>query len=361
MTNQSSFLPPNRQIEAILRGTVQAHVTQELHDKLRNSHGSNTPLVIKAGFDPTAPDLHLGHAVLLTKLRQLQDFGHQVIFLVGDFTARIGDPTGKNKTRPPLSQQQIEHNCQTYQKQVFRILDSQQTQIRFNSQWLSHLDLNKIITLCAKCSVAQLIERDDFASRLAQRHPVSMHELLYPLMQAYDSVVLKADIELGGSDQLFNLLMGRHLMRQMGLPPQCVLTLPLLEGTDARTQNGQLVGPKMSKSLNNAIGLTDPPNDQFGKLLSINDDLMWRYFTLLSLRDPQQLDQLKQQHPKQAKMQLAHEIVSRFHSQQAANQAQHHFNTLFGPGNRNRIPTNAAVVHLQLPQNTNMPLIQLLH
>ena len=189
-----------------------------------------------------------------------------------------------------------------------------------------------------------------------------MHELLYPLMQAYDSVVLQADIELGGSDQLFNLLMGRHLMRQMGLSPQCVLTLPLLEGTDARTQNGQIVGQKMSKSLGNAIGLTAPPNDQFGKILSINDDLMWRYFNLLSLRDPQEIGQLKQQHPKQAKMQLAHEIVSRFHNPQAADQAQQHFNTLFGAGNRTHIPTDTPTMQLQLPpQNSSMPLIQMLH
>lgn len=355
---------PDHQLKVLLRGAVDVHVEQELTAKLHCSWQKQKPLCVKAGFDPTAPDLHLGHLVLFNKLRQFQDLGHTVIFVVGDFTARIGDPTGKNKTRPPLSPEEIASNCQTYKEQVFRVLDPAQTEIRCNSEWLGALGLEQILKLCAMCSLARLIERDDFAKRLAAQKSLAMHELLYPLMQAYDSVVLRADVELGGTDQLFNLLMGRHLMRQMDQRPQCVLTMPLLEGLDAREQDGKIVGQKMSKSLGNAVGVTENPREQFGKLLSMADAVMWRYFALLSSRSSYDIEQLRTQHPKQAKEALALELVGRLHSPQEAQAAKEHFDALFGAGKRGLIPQDTPPIVLPLPPEASeggIPLFHVLH
>ena len=262
------FAPVEEQLAIILRGAVDVEVKEELAKKLERSRVEQRPLVIKLGADPTAPDLHLGHIVVLTKLRQFQDLGHKVVFLIGDFTARIGDPTGKNSTRPPLTEDEIVQNAATYTRQVFHILDEQKTEIRFNSEWLGKLSFDDVIRLAAKYSVARMIERDDFAKRLSEQRPISLHELFYPLAQGYDSVALKADVELGGTDQKFNLLVGRDLMRAYGQEPQCILTMPILEGTDARDEGGVAVGPKMSKSLGNTISVDDDPQMQFGKVMS---------------------------------------------------------------------------------------------
>ena len=256
----------------IKRGCDDLLVEQEMADKL----AAGRPLRVKAGFDPTAPDLHLGHTVLLNKMRQFQDLGHQVIFLIGDFTGMIGDPTGKNATRPPLSREQIEENARTYQDQVFKILDPQRTEIAFNSTWFDAMNAADLIRLAAKHTVARMLERDDFGKRYRSNQPIAIHEFLYPLVQGYDSVALRADIELGGTDQKFNLLVGRELQKHYGQAPQCILTMPLLEGLDGTS--------KMSKSLGNYVGINEPPEQIFGKLMSISDELMWRYIELLSLR-----------------------------------------------------------------------------
>ncbi len=345
------FAPVDEQLAILTRGIVELEVLAELKKKLEKSRIEGKPLTVKAGFDPTAPDLHLGHAVLLTKMRQFQDLGHRVIFLVGDFTARIGDPTGKNVTRPPLSDDDIINNAATYRKQVFKILDPEQTVVQFNSEWLAPMNLMDLIRLAAKYSVARMIERDDFKKRLSEGRPISMHELLYPLMQGYDSVVMKPDIELGGSDQLFNLLVGRDLMRHYGLEPQCIMTVPLLEGLEARVEDGRIVGDKMSKSLGNYVGFDEDAGSQFGKLMSICDPLMWRYFDLLSLKSPQEIEDLKAGHPKLAKEALAVEIVSRFHGQTAAESALSQFHELFGAGKRHEIPDDApeVVIHSDGP------------
>lgn len=324
----------NEQLEILTRGIVDLHVRDELEKKL--ARGS--PLVIKAGFDPTAPDLHLGHTVLMTKMRQFQDLGHKVIFLIGDFTGRIGDPTGKNITRPALSDEDVIANAATYKKQVFKILDEKKTEVRFNSEWLGKMTLDGLIRVAAKYSVARMIERDDFRTRLAEGRPISMHELLYPLMQGYDSVVLKPDIELGGQDQLFNLLVGRDLMRHHGMEPQCVMTVPLLEGLSG--------GAKMGKSLGNYVGIDEDPQTQFGKLMSIADPLMWKYYELLSLKSHKEIEELRCGHPKEAKEVLALEIVSRFHNVDAAHEAKKQFHALFGAGKRNEIPEDAPVVKI---------------
>lgn len=337
----TKFLNPNEQLKILKRGITNLEVEEELLKKLQKSKDNNTPLKIKAGFDPTAPDLHLGHTVLLTKMRQFQELGHQVIFLIGDFTARIGDPSGRNATRPPLTDEEIIANAGTYQRQVFKILDEKKTIIEFNSKWLSAFSFNDVIRLASKYSVARMIEREDFKTRLSNNKPISMHELLYPLVQGYDSVQLKADVELGGNDQLFNLLVGRDLMRHFGLEPQCVMTVPILEGTDAREENGSIIGNKMSKSLGNYIAVEEGAFSQFGKLMSICDALMWRYYDLLSFKSNDQIKELKAIHPKKAKEALAVELVARFHDQQEAQEAKSQFDKLFGASNKAEIPDHA--------------------
>jgi len=286
--------------------------------KLARAEAAGTPLRIKLGLDPTAPDIHIGHTVVLNKMRQLQDLGHQVIFLIGDFTSMIGDPSGRNSTRPPLTAEQIRANAQTYYKQASLVLDPARTEIRYNSEWSDPLGARGMIQLAARYTVARMMERNDFHERYSAGTPISVHEFLYPLMQGYDSVALKADLELGGTDQKFNLLMGRHLQQEYGQEPQCILTMPLLEGLDGVE--------KMSKSKNNYVAITEAPNDMLGKLMSISDELMWRYYTLLSARSEREIDALRNEvsagrNPKDAKVMLAQEVVTRFHSAAAAEAA----------------------------------------
>jgi tyrosyl-tRNA synthetase len=312
-------------LQEIKRGADELLVETELVDKLKTGR----PLRIKAGFDPTAPDLHLGHTVLLNKLRQFQTLGHQVIFLVGDFTGMIGDPTGKNTTRPPLTHEAVAENAKTYQEQVFKILDPDLTEVRFNSEWMEKLGSVGMIRLAAAHTVARMLERDDFHKRYTSQQPIAIHEFLYPLIQGYDSVELKADVELGGTDQKFNLLMGRELQKHHGQPPQCVLTMPLLEGLDGVN--------KMSKSLGNYVGINEPPQEIFGKLMSVSDDLMWRYIHLLSFESLATIEGWKRQvaegaNPRNIKVGFAQEIVSRFHSAAAATQALAEFEARFQRG-----------------------------
>ena len=306
------------QLAELQRGTQEVLVVDELVSKLRRGK----PLHIKAGFDPTAPDLHLGHTVLLNKMRQFQQFGHKVTFLIGDFTGMIGDPTGRNVTRPPLTREAIEANAQTYKEQVFKILDGERTAIDFNSRWFGQMPAAKLIEIAARQTVARMLERDDFARRYAEQRPIAIHEFLYPLVQGYDSVAMQADVELGGTDQKFNLLVGRHLQEAYGQERQIVMTLPLLEGTDGIN--------KMSKSLGNYIGITEAPGSMFGKLMSISDELMWRYFELLSFRPLTEIALLRRsteegRNPRDVKFELAREIVSRFHDGAAADAAQREF------------------------------------
>lgn len=303
------------QLEKIKSGTANIIPLDELTQKL----ASGKKLIIKLGADPTSADLHLGHAVVLTKMRDFQDLGHEVIFLIGDYTARIGDPSGKSKTRPSLSHQEIEKNMQTYFTQVGKILDPSKTTIVYNSTWLDKLTSSDFLRLCAKVTLAQLTERDDFAKRIKEQKPIGFHELMYPLLQAYDSVVLQADIELGGTDQTFNMMLGRNLQEQSGQKPQVVITMPLLEGLDGVN--------KMSKSLGNFIGLHDQPRDAFGKLMSISDQLMWRYFEVLLNTTKEQLDTTL--HPMKLKKEMAHAIVAKYWSPQEADDAQHTFEMLF--------------------------------
>jgi tyrosyl-tRNA synthetase len=315
--------PVDEQMEILKRGVVDLEVEQELRQKLTKSLAEKRPLVVKLGCDPTAPDLHLGHTVVINKMKQFQDLGHRVVFLIGDFTARIGDPTGKTATRPPLSEDEIVANASTYKRQVFKILDEEKTEIRSNSEWLGKMGFDDVIRLAAKYTLSRMLERDDFHKRYEEEKPISLHELLYPLAQGYDSVALKADVELGGTDQKFNLLVGRQLMRDYGLEPQCIITTPILEGTDGIN--------KMSKSLGNYIGVEEEARSQFGKTLSIPDDLMWRWYTLMSNQPIAAVDVLKKGHPKDAKVALAKEIVARFHGQAAADHAEAEFQRLF-PG-----------------------------
>jgi tyrosyl-tRNA synthetase len=306
------------QMAEIARGTHEVLIPAELEKKLARG----VPLRIKAGFDPTAPDLHLGHTVLLNKMRAFQQFGHEVTFLIGDFTGLIGDPTGRNVTRPPLTSEEIQANAQTYQKQVFKILDPVQTRVDFNSRWLGALNFAEVIKLAAKTTVARMLERDDFSKRYKAEQPISLHEFLYPLAQGYDSVAMRSDVELGGSDQKFNLLVGRQLQEQYGQEPQIVVTVPLLEGLGG--------GDKMSKSLGNYVGVDEPPGTMFGKLMSISDELMWRYFELLSFRPLREIGRLRQEiadgrNPRDVKMELAAEITARFHDAAAAARAQQEF------------------------------------
>jgi tyrosyl-tRNA synthetase len=312
-------------LSLIKRGADELLLETELIDKLK----SGRPLRVKAGFDPTAPDLHLGHTVLINKLRHFQELGHHVMFLIGDFTGMIGDPTGRNATRPPLSREQILDNAKTYREQVFKILDPEKTEVCFNSTWFEPIGAAGMIKLAALHTVARMLERDDFAKRYANNLPIAIHEFLYPLCQGYDSVAMRADVELGGTDQKFNLLVGRELQKHYGQPPQCILTMPLLEGLDGVN--------KMSKSYGNYVGINEPPKEIFGKLMSVSDDLMWRYYELLSFRSNEEIAHYKQEvaegrNPRDVKVLLAQEIVQRFHSRQAAEDALADFEARFRQG-----------------------------
>jgi len=325
--------PITPEVEADLRiarrGCEELLVEAEFAQKLARSRATGVPLRIKLGLDPTAPDIHLGHTVVLNKMRQLQDLGHTVIFLIGDFTSMIGDPSGRNTTRPSLTREQIEANAATYYAQASRVLDPARTEIRYNSEWCDPLGARGIIQLASRYTVARMMEREDFTKRFKNGVPIAVHEFLYPLMQGYDSVALRADLELGGTDQKFNLLVGRELQKEYGQEPQCILTMPLLEGLDGVE--------KMSKSKNNYIGITEPPNEMFGKLMSISDTLMWRYYDLLSLRPAAEIEALRAEvqagrNPRDAKVMLAQEIVARFHSQRAAEEALAAFEARFRDG-----------------------------
>ncbi len=313
------------QLEIIKRGCDELLVESELVERLR----SGKPLRVKAGFDPSAPDLHLGHTVLIHKLRQLQELGHHVMFLIGDFTGMICDPTGKNTIRPPLTRAEVVRNAETYQVQVFRILDAAKTEIVYNSSWMDKLSSADMIRLAATHTVARMLERDDFGKRYKSNQPIAIHEFLYPLVQGYDSVALKADLEVGGTDQKFNLLMGRELQKHYGQPPQCILTMPLLEGLKG--------GDKMSKSLGNSVGITENPDEIYGKLMSVSDELMWRYIELLSFAPPATVRQWKKdvedgRNPREIKVGFAQEIVARFHDQAAAQRARAAFEARFKQG-----------------------------
>jgi tyrosyl-tRNA synthetase len=325
MTEQLRKATPAEQLAEVTRGATDVHTRDDLLKKLTHSYEKQVPLRVKMGFDPTAPDLHLGHTVPLERMRRFQDLGHTVIFLIGDFTASIGDPTGRNTTRPPLSDEQIAANAETYKKQVFKVLDQATTEVRFNSEWLRPLGSTGMIKLAAKYTLARMLERDDFKKRWHSETPIALHELLYPLAQGYDSVALKADIELGSSDQLFNLLVGRQLQKEYGQPPQICLTGPLLEGLDAKEIDGRIVGDKMSKSMGNYVGIDEPAQEQYGKLMSVSDGLMWRYYELLSRKSLQEVAALRKEHPKKAKSELAKEIVARYHGEAAARTAEEQF------------------------------------
>jgi tyrosyl-tRNA synthetase len=339
VTSQNVTDSVGRALEISLRGADELLPEAEWVQKLRRSEATGVPLRIKLGLDPTAPDIHIGHTVVLNKMRQLQDLGHTVIFLIGDFTTTIGDPSGRNSTRPPLTREQIEANAQTYYRQASLVLDPAKTEIRYNSEWSDPLGARGLIQLAAKYTVARMMERDDFDKRFKGGQSISLHEFLYPLLQGYDSVALKSDLELGGTDQKFNLLMGRHLQQEHGQEPQCILTMPLLEGLDGVE--------KMSKSKGNYIGVTEEPNAMFAKVLSISDELMWRWYTLLSFRSLAEIAALRAEvtagrNPKDAKVALAREITARFHSAAAADAAEQDF------ANRSRggVPDEIAEVTL---------------
>ncbi|MDH5446154.1 MAG: tyrosine--tRNA ligase [Gammaproteobacteria bacterium] len=312
-------------LDLIRRGADEILIESELKTKLERGK----PLRVKAGFDPTAPDLHLGHTVLINKLRQFQDLGHEVMFLIGDFTGMIGDPTGKSATRPPLTRDDVIENAKTYEQQIFKILDPEKTLVMFNSSWMGEMNAADLIQLAAKHTVARMLERDDFNKRYSGGQPIAIHEFLYPLIQGYDSVAMKADVELGGTDQKFNLLVGRELQKHFGQEPQVVLTMPILEGLDGVQ--------KMSKSLNNYIGIADPADEMFGKIMSISDELMWRYFELLSFRPMSEIEQFKKEmaegkNPRDIKFLLGEEIVARFHTSSEATQARENFIARFQKG-----------------------------
>lgn len=330
----------------IRRGVDTLLLESELEQKLARSRVTGKPLRCKLGLDPTAPDIHVGHTVVLNKLRQLQDLGHTVIFLIGDFTAAIGDPSGRNTMRPPLSPEQIKENAQTYLAQAGLVLDLAKTEVRYNSEWSNALGATGLIRLCSRYTLARLLERDDFAKRYAQGIPIAMHEMIYPLMQGYDSVALESDIELGGSDQRFNLIVGRELQRQYGQEPQCILTMPLLVGLDGVN--------KMSKSKHNYIGITDTPDEMFGKVMSISDTLMWNWYDLLSLKSNSAIQTLKDEcrngrNPREAKVALAKEIIERFHSKKEADAAEAEFNSRFRAG---ATPSDIASVTVRAPDGT---------
>ena len=315
------------QLRIIRRGAFEIIDENEFPSLLEKSIKAGKSLRVKAGFDPTAPDLHLGHTVLLQKMKQFQDLGHEIIFLVGDFTGMIGDPTGRSETRKSLTEEEVKENALTYLQQVFKILDEKKTVVKYNSEWMNRFTSTDMINLAARYTVARMLERDDFQKRLSKNLPVSIHELIYPLIQGYDSVALKADMELGGTDQKFNLLVGRDLQRAYGMAPQTVLTMPLLEGTDGVQ--------KMSKSLGNSIGVFDPPGEMYGKIMSVSDDLMWRFYKLLSDTEEKELEKIKTEaasgavNPKEIKMRLAKELVARYHSTESAQKAEQEFENVF--------------------------------
>lgn len=336
-------------LQVIKRGCVELLVEQELVTKL----SAGRPLRVKAGFDPTAPDLHLGHTVLLNKLRQLQDLGHHALFLIGDFTGMIGDPTGKNATRPPLSREQVAENAKSYTSQVFKMLRPEQTEVVFNSTWMDQMGAVGMIKLAATHTVARMLERDDFAKRYGNNQPIAIHEFLYPLVQGYDSVALKADLELGGTDQKFNLLMGRELQKHYGQSPQCILTMPLLEGLDGIN--------KMSKSMGNYVGITESPEQIFGKLMSVSDDLMWKYLLLLSFQSSNDIERWREEvgkglNPREVKVAFAQEIVERFHGRQAAERALADFEARFRQG---ALPENMQELSLST-EGDDLSVVQML-
>ncbi len=337
----------DERVEYLTKGSAEVISAEQLRLKLASSEASGRPLTVKVGFDPTAPDLHLGHTVLLRKMKHFQDLGHRVIFLIGDFTGLIGDPTGRNKTRPPLSREEVLENAETYKKQVFKILDPEQTVVDFNSRWLGAMTSEDWVRLCARYTVARMLERDDFSKRMAEQQPVSIHELLYPLAQAYDSVFLEADFELGGTDQKFNLLVGRDIQREYGQPPQVLLMTPILEGLDGVE--------KMSKSLGNYVGIDEAPEQIYGKVMSISDELMWRYYELLTDLTPQQLRRLRQevetgtQHPMDVKKALARRLVADFHGQGAGDAAADHFARVF---QEKQDPDEMPTLELPVPAGT---------
>jgi len=336
------MLPVEEQLKVIKRGTEEIIVEEELIAKLTYSYENNIPLRVKAGFDPTAPDLHLGHTVLMHKMRHFQELGHHVIFLIGDFTGIIGDPTGKNETRKALSEEEVLKNAETYKDQVFKILDPEKTEIAFNSKWMLEMGTTGLIKLASQYTVARMLERDDFAKRYESNKPISIHEFLYPLVQGYDSVALRSDVELGGTDQKFNLLVGRDLQRNYGQKPQIAITVPILEGLDGVQ--------KMSKSLGNYVGINEPANDMFGKIMSISDELMFRYYLLLSEKSLEDIEKMKNDiaserlHPMQAKKDLAYEIVKRYHGEDGAKNALNHFETLFS---KKEIPDDLPEVSIE--------------
>lgn len=346
----------DEQLAYLTKGAEETIRLEELRTRLEQAAASGKPLRVKAGFDPTAPDLHLGHTVLIRKLKHFQDLGHTVIFLIGDFTALIGDPSGRNVTRPPMTPEEVAANAETYKSQVFKILDPHKTIVDFNSRWLQSLSGRDWITLGSKYTVARMLERDDFSKRMKEQRPLAIHELLYPLSQAYDSVVLKADVELGGTDQKFNLLLGRTIQQEYGQPPQIVMTMPILEGLDG-TQ-------KMSKSLGNYIGIQEPPGDMFGKVMSISDSLMWRYYTLLTDLSASHIENLQQlvtagtTHPLKLKKDLAWRIVTDFHGERAAGQALKSFEAQF---EEKGVPAEIPIVTLsfQKPQKLFQLLVSL--
>ncbi len=335
-----------KSLDLISRGAVDIIDMDEFEKKLTKAVDENRPLRVKAGFDPTAPDLHLGHTVLIQKMKHFQQLGHQVIFLIGDFTGLIGDPTGKSETRPPLTPEQVQQNAATYKEQIFKILDPDKTEIAFNSVWMNEMKSIDMIRLCAKHTVARMLERDDFKKRFHAQKPIGIHEFIYPLIQGYDSVALRADVELGGTDQTFNLLVGRHMQKEYGQVPQTVITMPLLEGLDGVN--------KMSKSLGNYVGITDDPASMFGKLMSVSDDLMFRYYELLSSLDMEQINALKsdmeqgRRHPREVKVMLAMELVARFHGQEAAEKARDGFDAQF---RRGEVPED--IPEFALPADTD--------
>src|SRR5438067_5118305 len=357
----SQFKPVDEQLAYLKKGSAEIIRESELREKLEQSLKSGKPLIVKAGFDPTAPDLHLGHTVLIRKLKHFQDLGHTVVFLIGDFTGLIGDPTGRNVTRKPLSREEIDLNAETYKTQVFKILDAKKTVVDFNSRWFSTFSSEDFIRLTAKYTVSQMLERDDFHKRFSEEKPIAIHELLYPLSQGYDSVALEADVELGGTDQKFNLLVGREIQRAYGQPSQVVLTMPILEGLDG--------AQKMSKSLGNAIGITEPPQEMYGKLMSISDELMWRYWELLTDLSMTQIELLRSRcakgeaHPMKVKKELAKRIVSEFHSKDAARHAAEDWEKQFQkdevPEELETIPVNimdvASNSWLKTPESHRVP------
>ncbi len=323
----------NGGIEELIRGAEEVLQPEELEARLR----ADRPLVVKAGFDPTAPDLHLGHTVLINKLREFQVRGHAVKFLIGDFTGMIGDPSGRNVTRAPLTAEEVKANAQTYEEQIYKILDPARTEICFNSKWTSGMSSRDLVGLASKYTVARMLERDDFSKRYTEGQPIGVHEFLYPLIQGYDSVVMKADVELGGTDQKFNLLVGRKLQKDYGQAPQIIMTMPILEGLDGVQ--------KMSKSLGNYVGVNDPPNEMFGKIMSVSDDLMWRYYELLSFKSSGEIDAIKRaDNPRDAKAALAGELVARFHGAEAAEAAALDFDARFRRGD---VPDDLAVCRLK--------------